>query len=41
MEEEDLHSTKIAYVKSKARKGANAGTWVHPYLFIKLSHKSN
>lgn len=37
MEEEGLHIAKEVYVKSKASRGVNAGTWVHPYLFIKLA----
>lgn len=35
--EEDLHGRNSAYVKSKASRGANAGTWMHPYLFIKFA----
>lgn len=32
--EEDLHGKNSAYVKSKASRGENAGTWMHPLLFI-------
>lgn len=32
----NLHTHNHVYVKSKASRGANAGTWVHPYLFIDL-----
>jgi len=31
---EILHMAKSPYVKSRASRGANAGTWMHPYLFI-------
>ena len=37
MEEENLDTPKQVYVKSRASRGKNAGTWVHPYLFIKLA----
>jgi len=37
IKEENLHTPKMVYVKSKASRGINAGTWVHPMLFIKLS----
>jgi len=33
----DLHTPKMPYVKSKASRGLNAGTWMHPFLFIKLA----
>lgn len=36
-EEENLHSQNSAYLKSKASRGENAGTWMHPYLFIKFA----
>lgn len=29
MERENLHTPKMVYVKSKASRGANAGTWMH------------
>lgn len=32
-----LHTPKQGYVKSKASRGANAGTWMNPYLFIKFA----
>lgn len=32
--EENLHTPKLVYVKSRASKGDNAGTWMHPLLFI-------
>lgn len=34
MERENLHTPKTVYVKSKASRGANAGTWMAPVLFI-------
>lgn len=34
MERENLHTPKLVYVKSKASRGENAGTWMHPLLFI-------
>lgn len=34
MEKEDLHTPKEVYVKSRASRGANAGTWMSPMLFI-------
>lgn len=34
MERENLHTPKLVYVKSKASRGDNAGTWMHPMLFI-------
>lgn len=37
MGEENLHTYNLAYVKSKASRGENAGTWMHPYLFIKFA----
>lgn len=35
--EENLDGPSEAYVKSKASRGANAGTWLHPLLFIKFA----
>jgi hypothetical protein len=35
--EEILHTQNFAYVKSKASRGKNVGTWMHPYLFIKFA----
>ena len=39
--QEDLttnhHTPVLGYVKSKASRGVNSGTWVHPYLFVKLA----
>lgn len=32
--EENLHMGNSPYVKSKASRGVNAGTWMHPILFI-------
>ena len=37
MEEENLHTQNSAYVKSRASRGDNSGTWMHPYLFVKFS----
>lgn len=37
IEDKDLHVVNSPYVKSKASRGINAGTWVHPYLFIKIA----
>lgn len=37
MNEENLHTPIEVYVKSKASRGENAGTWVHPILFLKLA----
>lgn len=34
MERENLHTPKLVYVKSRASRGSNAGTWMHPLLFI-------
>lgn len=34
MEREDLHTQDSTYVKSRASRGDNAGTWTHPVLFI-------
>ena len=31
---EELHTRNSVYVKSKASRGDNVGTWMHPYLFI-------
>lgn len=35
--EESLDTHKPAYVSSKAARGAKAGTWMHPFLFIKFA----
>lgn len=32
--EENLHTQNSTYVKSRASRGNNAGTWMHPLLFI-------
>lgn len=38
LEEKELYHTQdVAYHKSKANKGVNAGTWMHPFLFIKFA----
>lgn len=37
MEEENLHTQNYAYVKSRASRGDNSGTWMHPYLFVKFA----
>lgn len=37
LEEENLDTHKTAYVKSKASRGVNSGTWMHPYLFVKFA----
>lgn len=37
IEEENLDGEKSAYVKSKASRGSNAGTWMHPILFVKFA----
>lgn len=37
IKEENLHTPKEVYVKSKASRGINAGTWMHPYLFMKFA----
>lgn len=34
LKEENLHGRNSAYVKSRASRGQNAGTWMHPFLFI-------
>lgn len=34
VERENLHTPKLVYVKSKASRGENTGTWMHPLLFI-------
>ncbi len=33
----NLHDRNSVYVKSRASRGEMAGTWMHPYLFIKLA----
>lgn len=35
--EENLHTRNSVYVKSRASRGDNAGTWMHPILFIKFA----
>lgn len=35
--EENLHTQEATYVKSKASRGENSGTWMHPILFIKFA----
>lgn len=37
IDEENLDGEKSAYVKSKASRGNNAGTWMHPILFVKFA----
>lgn len=37
LDEENLHGQNFAYVKSKASRGENAGTWMHPILFVKFA----
>lgn len=32
--EENLHTRNSVYLKSRASRGINAGTWMHPLLFI-------
>jgi hypothetical protein len=34
LESDDFHTPNSVYVKSRASRGNNAGTWMHPYLFI-------
>lgn len=34
MQRENLHNPKTVYVKSRASRGDNAGTWMSPMLFI-------
>lgn len=34
MVRENLHTPKLVYVKSRASRGLNSGTWMHPLLFI-------
>ena len=34
MERENLHTQDSTYVKSRASRGDNAGTWMHPILFV-------
>ena len=36
-QEEGLHTRNSVYVKSRASRGENAGTWMHPILFIKFA----
>ena len=35
--EENLHTPLEVYVKTRASRGENAGTWMHPILFIKFA----
>jgi hypothetical protein len=37
MIEENLHTQDLTYVKSRASRGENSGTWMHPILFIKFA----
>lgn len=37
MKEEGLHTPLEVYVKSKASRGDNSGTWMHPTLFVKFA----
>jgi len=37
VEDQDLHGDNSPYVKSRASRGKNAGTWTHPLLFIKFA----
>lgn len=37
VEEENLDTGNVPYVKSRASRGKNAGTWMHPFLFIKFA----
>lgn len=37
MQEENLDTQNLAYVKSKASRGKNVGTWMHPILFVKFA----
>lgn len=34
MKRENLHTPKMVYLKSRASRGINSGTWMHPMLFI-------
>ena len=34
MNRENLHTPKMVYVKSRASRGNQVGTWMHPLLFI-------
>ena len=36
MQEESLDTPSEVYVKSRASRGSNAGTWMHPYLYTKF-----
>ena len=36
-QEENLHTRNSVYVKSRASRGDNAGTWMNPILFIKFA----
>ncbi len=35
--EENLHTRNSVYLKSRASRGENAGTWMHPILYIKFA----
>lgn len=37
MQEDNLHTQDSAYLKSKASRGVNSGTWMTPILFIKFA----
>lgn len=37
VESEIIHTPSEGYHTSRANKGENAGTWMHPYLFIKFA----
>jgi len=37
IKEENLHGGNSPYVKSKASRGVNSGTWMHPFLFIRFA----
>ena len=37
IEEENLHSGNLPYIKSKARADRGGGTWMHPILFVKFA----
>lgn len=34
VEREDLHTPKMVYVKSRASRGDNAGTWMSPFVLL-------
>lgn len=37
IKEENLDKENSPYVKSRASRGENSGTWMHPFLFIKFA----